>query len=127
MDENEFCRVCGSPNHINCSMGCAGCDDPNSPMPRYAWTFCEACHDSFCAECLQQHQCEQEFNHWTVSDLALANFHGKWKAAREFADRTQKRGTMGWWMIARKHYLELGGYYKHQLPTASAGMRGKGE
>jgi len=111
----EWCPVCGGA-HAHCSRGCAGCDDPNSPQPRYASRFCEACGESFCIECLQRHQCEDEFNHWTVRDLALKNFWGKWKVSREFADSKVLRGSIDWWMAARKHFLELGGYYKEQLP-----------
>jgi hypothetical protein len=35
------CPVCGADWHIHCSKGCANCDDPKSPVPRYASTFCE--------------------------------------------------------------------------------------
>jgi hypothetical protein len=55
--DTQFCPVCGSTNHIHCSKGCAGCDDPKNPMPRYASTFCSMCGESFCVDCMEAHKC----------------------------------------------------------------------
>ena len=58
-----------------------------------------------------------------MRDLALKEFWGKWKVAREFADGKVLRGSIDWWMVARKHFLEIGGYYKEQLPAGERGER----
>jgi hypothetical protein len=60
-----------------------------------------------------------EFDHWAVRDLALAHYFGKWKAAKDHASVQFASYSHDWWMAARKHYLELGGEYKSQLPKAS--------
>ena len=57
-----FCPVCGSTTHQHCSKGCASCDDPKSPMPRYASTFCGTCAKSFCIECMKRHVCTGKVN-----------------------------------------------------------------
>jgi hypothetical protein len=57
-----------------------------------------------------------EFDHWSVRDLALRHYFGKWKAAKEHASILHATYSHAWWMSARTHYLELGGEYKSQLP-----------
>lgn len=53
----EACRVCGSTNHVHCSRGCAICDEPDNPQPRYASRFCAGCKRSLCAQCFEDHAC----------------------------------------------------------------------
>jgi len=109
------CIVCGSENHEHCAMGCSACDDPKSPHPHYAATFCDSCKESFCSRCLESHQCEKEFDDWRVRDLALREYWGKWKGSRQFADTKAYRFEPEWWTVARLHFLELGGLYREQL------------
>ena len=54
----ESCPVCGSIFHAHCSKGCAICDDPNNPHPRYASRFCPGCKRSLCADCFNDHTCD---------------------------------------------------------------------
>ena len=53
----ELCPVCGSPTHIHCAKGCFNCDDPKAPIPHYSSTWCRKCGQSFCAQCMEKHQC----------------------------------------------------------------------
>ena len=57
MEIEEGCPVCGADWHVHCAKGCFGCDDPKNPVPVYASTFCPKCKQSFCASCMEQHQC----------------------------------------------------------------------
>lgn len=53
--------------------------------------------------------------HWSVVDLALCHYPGKWRVAKEWADKSFQCGTYEWWEKARLTFLELGGEYIHQL------------
>ena len=61
-----------------------------------------------------------EHNHWAVRDLALCHYSGKWQVAKNHASTLYASYSHEWWMVARKHYLELGGKYKDQLPAGAA-------
>lgn len=56
-----------------------------------------------------------EHDDWHVADLALCHYPGKWKAAKDHADKLHLVRSHEWWMSARQYYLELGGEYKEQV------------
>jgi len=56
-DRADSCPVCGSIYHIHCSLGCAICDEPENPQPRFASRFCHGCKRSLCAQCFKDHTC----------------------------------------------------------------------
>jgi len=58
----ERCKVCNSTSHVHCSKGCSACDDPESPVPTFAVGFCPHCGDSFCRDCLEEHECGELVN-----------------------------------------------------------------
>jgi hypothetical protein len=53
----DGCPVCGSATHVHCSTGCESCDDPSSPHPVFAETFCRRCKQSLCLQCFADHSC----------------------------------------------------------------------
>jgi hypothetical protein len=56
--DDEGCPICGSIYHVHCSRGCALCDDPKNPHPRYASRFCAGCKRSLCQQCFEDHICD---------------------------------------------------------------------
>jgi len=65
-------------------------------------------------------ECQNPSEHgfWAVSDLAICQYPGKWRVAKDHASTMHASYSHAWWMSARKYFLELGGEYKDQLPRA---------
>lgn len=51
--------------------------------------------------------------------LDLCGYAGKWKSAQEYvAEHDVERGTPGYWMHVREHFLEIGGGLLRDMPTS---------